>query len=1036
VTPNANNLAQAQRALQFRYQDVPDDSILVVNTCNADDSDFRTRTYQVSEIARIAEDFAGAEHHVWTRISPVHPDANLTNGSRGTEADTYGTALLHVDLDPDGSEDWRERILDELRRFEPRPSGIEDSGRGFYAFWRIPWTTDWQRVKRVNKWLAVQLGGDHCWDTARVLRLPGTFNPRAQRYAEILEHRLGQYELDAFGEADLTPQEKRVGEYTVQPEPLPLDLEARIQVTSQKLWDRIDSEATARAAGAVLRGDRKGVDRSRNDQTIAITLLRMGLTEGQVYSILTHPTWFSGAKFRDTHNESYVKVTLDRARVVAGGQELTNPVLIGQQILEEEHLLYYLNEWWRYDPSRGVYTIGETWMGQYIQELSGLKWKASLQPEVQAWLLPHCAITIKDIPRQSHLVNVSNGMLDLSTGTIEAHSPGWKSMNQISARWDPTADCAEIDAFVSSVLPEAAIPTWWMFCGYCATKGHRVLRYKRDSRLIERVQVGDELVGYNEATGKLEPTTVTWTNQRVAPSTVRIRFSSGRTVQVTPEHPFFVEQQGGWVRAEQLEIGMEVHELHHTTGSAPSGRCDACNEWVPGLQRDHIVPLNEGGPNELFNIAWLCADCHREKTRGDCRRVALRQNTPEFIEEQRARTTAWWSSAGDDARQEQSDRMRATSRQYWDTITDEEMARRRQSGRDAANRYWSERRATNGDRIVSIEPGDEEVTVYNMECQPHNNYFLNGVLVHNCLHVDVPLPYRVMLALVGPRRTGKSTLLNALVQFLGQENVSTTALSDLTGSGNQFTTSALVGMMLNVDHDAPYDKPIRDIHLLKKLAAGDAITIEQKGKQRTSAELPVKLAFAMNGYPIADGADEGFMDRWRVVKVREDHRFTDDNPERRVLAHIRLMGQEQNRSAWLLRSVEGLQALHAAGGFEQTKELVDAKEEMRLHSDTIFAFWYTMTDLVPVEVNSPRTNWTPFRTFFQHYQSWANENGQLPVSLRRFSDHSRELIQEGVLPGVYVQYRAERWEVSGRQPRNRIMMGGQDVSAPAANYRG
>lgn len=49
------------------------------------------------------------------------------------------------------------------------------------------------------------------------------------------------------------------------------------------------------------------------------------------------------------------------------------------------------------------------------------------------------------------------------------------------------------------------------------------------------------------------------------------------------------------------------------------GRCNHCNialdpaEW----ECDHIVPLKDGGTNELNNLVVLCKPCHRDKTRRD-----------------------------------------------------------------------------------------------------------------------------------------------------------------------------------------------------------------------------------------------------------------------------------------------------------------------------------------------------------------------------------------------------------------------------------
>src|SRR5690606_3978350 len=81
--------------------------------------------------------------------------------------------------------------------------------------------------------------------------------------------------------------------------------------------------------------------------------------------------------------------------------------------------------------------------------------------------------------------------------------------------------------------------------------------------------------------------------------------------------------------------------------------------------------------------------------------------------------------------------------------------------------------------------------------------FVSGILAEDCidlwwmfcgycLYMDHPLPYRVLLTVVGPARSGKTTLLEALRYFLGPQNVSVVPLQSLAGRGNNFTTSAFV----------------------------------------------------------------------------------------------------------------------------------------------------------------------------------------------------------------------------------------------------
>lgn len=54
----------------------------------------------------------------------------------------------------------------------------------------------------------------------------------------------------------------------------------------------------------------------------------------------------------------------------------------------------------------------------------------------------------------STVLNVTNGLLDVTNGTLSAHSPGHLSPVQLPVVFDPSATCPRWDSFVERVLPE------------------------------------------------------------------------------------------------------------------------------------------------------------------------------------------------------------------------------------------------------------------------------------------------------------------------------------------------------------------------------------------------------------------------------------------------------------------------------------------------------------------------------------------------------------------------------------------------------
>lgn len=99
-------------------------------------------------------------------------------GVKATKADIVAAHYSHVDIDDmDG--------LARLRAYRPAPSFIVFSGGGYQAFWRFSEpTADLDRVERINRQLAADLGGDNCHNIDRIMRLPGTVNvPNAKKRA-------------------------------------------------------------------------------------------------------------------------------------------------------------------------------------------------------------------------------------------------------------------------------------------------------------------------------------------------------------------------------------------------------------------------------------------------------------------------------------------------------------------------------------------------------------------------------------------------------------------------------------------------------------------------------------------------------------------------------------------------------------------------------------------------------------------------------------------------------------------------------------
>jgi hypothetical protein len=142
---------------------------------------------------------------------------------KAKKTDMARARWLWVDVDARKDLDWRSDVAvqEEMDAIQARieacpvpPTVIVASGGGFQAFWRLsePFelgsTDRIAEIEALNKALADSLGGDHCHNADRIMRLPGTVNfPNAKKRAAGREPALARlvaarngaaHVLDAF----------------------------------------------------------------------------------------------------------------------------------------------------------------------------------------------------------------------------------------------------------------------------------------------------------------------------------------------------------------------------------------------------------------------------------------------------------------------------------------------------------------------------------------------------------------------------------------------------------------------------------------------------------------------------------------------------------------------------------------------------------------------------------------------------------------------------------------------------------------------
>ena len=119
-----------------------------------------------------------------------------------------------------------------------------------------------------------------------------------------------------------------------------------------------------------------------------------------------------------------------------------------------------------------------------------------------------------------------------------------------------------------------------------------------------------------------------------------------------------------------------------------------------------------------------------------------------------------------------------------------------------------------------------------------------------------------IIALVGGGSNGKGTLLKLLIRFLGEYNVASSEIKEL--SSNQFETSVIYKKLLCVVGEVSYDD-MKNTNQLKKLGGEDPIRYCFKGKTPFTEDSPTTIIPATNSLPKTPDKTMGFYRKWFLI---------------------------------------------------------------------------------------------------------------------------------------------------------------------------
>ena len=229
--------------------------------------------------------------------------------------------------------------------------------------------------------------------------------------------------------------------------------------------------------------------------------------------------------------------------------------------------------------------------------------------------------------------------------------------------------------------------------------------------------------------------------------------------------------------------------------------------------------------------------------------------------------------------------------------------------------------------------------------------------------------YEKALFMFGTGANGKSTVITIMEKILGQENVCTVSLADLS---RPFSVLALQNKMLSVASEMETRDPA-NTETLKKVISGDSISGEEKFGKRIEFKSPVKFMFAMNNPPSVTDKTDGF--KRKILVLNFDQRIPDNKMDRGLVDYL-IDNEAAGIFAWM---VMGSAILKLKKGFNDLGEIVEKDTSSFMHNLNPLLDFLDEKTILEKEAQITCVE------FYQAYRSWAEEGGLRPMGRQQLN---------------------------------------------------
>lgn len=204
--------------------------------------------------------------------------------------------------------------------------------------------------------------------------------------------------------------------------------------------------------------------------------------------------------------------------------------------------------------------------------------------------------------------------------------------------------------------------------------------------------------------------------------------------------------------------------------------------------------------------------------------------------------------------------------------------------------------------------------------------------------------FKKALLFVGDMDSGKTTLIKTIINFIGEQNISSKSLHRIVT--DKFSTHSLYNKLLNI-YDDLSTKDLQDVGEFKIVTGGGWTSCEKKFGDSFEFQNHAKFIFATNKISeLKEGNDTAYYGRWLIMFFNNVFSKGNNNTK---LNLIDTLTTPEEMSGFLNWCLEGLNRLIENGNFSFALEPEETREIMEIGSSPISAFVFDCLEQVDGE---------------------------------------------------------------------------------------